>query len=159
MRERVTVRMTDDMISQLDAWISDVAVGRHVWLTADWQTSSEFDISAKLDGLTAGLERSSVVARIKLRGLASLAERVRLRDHLETQFAHEVRWLQLDLKDLHSKATDEDLSAIDTEGFLSEVAHRLSRMATGPDAEGRRAAAALERLYVEHLRAQRLGSS
>jgi len=139
--------------------VSDVAVGRHVWLTADWQTSSEFDISSKLDGLTAGLERSSVVARIKLRGLASLAERVQLRDHLEAEFAHEVRWLQLDLKDLHSRATDEDLSGIDAEGFLSEVAHRLSSKAAEPGAEGHRAAAALERLYVEHLRAQRLGSS
>jgi DNA repair exonuclease SbcCD nuclease subunit len=137
--------------------VSDVAVGRHVWLAADWQTSPEFDISAKLDSLTAGLERSSVVARIKLRGLVSLAERVQLRDQLEAEFAHEVRWLQLDLRDLHSRATDEDLSGIDAEGFLSEVAHRLSRKA-GPDAEGRRAAAALERLYVEHLRAQRLGS-
>jgi len=95
------------------------------------------------------------VARLKLSGRLSLAERVAVRDRLENGLAHEIRRLDLDVGDLSSRPTESDLSDIDVNGVLREATERLQAIAAEGGAEGRRAASALERLYIEHQRAQR----
>lgn len=82
-----------------------------------------------------------------------------MRDRLENGLAHEIRWLDLNLADLYARPTEHDLADIDANGVLREAAERLQSMAAEGDAQGRRAAAALERLYIEHQRAQRTGAS
>ena len=94
--------------------------------------------------------------RLRLSGLLSLAERVALRDRLESELAHEVRWLDLNLNDLYARPTDADLADIDANGVLRVAAERLQALSATEDAAGKRAAAALERLYVEQRRADRL---
>jgi hypothetical protein len=73
-------------------------------------------------------------------------------------FADEIRWLDLDLEDLYARPTEHDLSDIDLAGVLRHAAEQLQAMAAKGGLEGRRAAAALERLYVEHQLSQRLGT-
>jgi hypothetical protein len=117
------------------------------------------DLQPLLDGLAPGVERRRLVARLKIAGLLSLSGRVTVRDTLENGLDHEVRWLDLNLADLFARPTEHDLADIDANGVLREAAERLQAMAAEGTLDGRRAAAALERLYVEYQRAQRTGAA
>jgi hypothetical protein len=88
--------------------------------------------------------------------LLTLGERIVVRERLEAGLAHQVRWLDLSLTDLFARPTDNDLAEIDAQGVLREAAERLRALAGEPGEPGLRAMAALERLYVEHQKAQRL---
>lgn len=74
--------------------VTEIAVGRHVWLNEDWLISPTFDLDARLQALTRGFERNCVVARLKLRGVVSLAGRVglgrRQQEGSRRRGAHEV---------------------------------------------------------------------
>jgi hypothetical protein len=135
--------------------VEELAIGRYGWAMDDWTLSSAGDLDGLLAGLAPEVERRNLVARLRLSGRLSLAERVTVRDQLENGFAHEVRWLDLDVGDLSARPTESDLADIDVNGVLREATERLQTMAAEGGVEGRRAAAALERLYIEHRRAQR----
>lgn len=135
--------------------VGELAIGRYGWAVGDWTLAAAGDLDGLLAGLAPGVERPNLVARLKLSGRLSLAERVAVRDRLENGLAHEIRWLDLDVSDLSSRATESDLSDIDVNGVLREATERLQAMMAEGGPEGRRAAAALERLYLEHQRAQR----
>jgi len=139
--------------------VKELPIGRYTWLTEEWMVSQPEDISPRIAGLALGIERRHLVARLKIAGLLTLAGRVNVRDRLENGLAHEIRWLDLNLADLYARPTEHDLSDIDANGVLREAAEKLQSMAAENDATGRRAAAALERLYVEHQRAQRTAAS
>jgi DNA repair exonuclease SbcCD nuclease subunit len=139
--------------------VCDLPIGRYTWLAEDWMLSQVEDVDDRLASLAAGVERRHLVARLKIAGLLTLAGRVAVRDRLENGLAHEIRWLDLNLADLYARPTENDLADIDANGVLREAAERLQAMAAEGDAQGRRAAAALERLYVEHQRAQRTGAT
>jgi hypothetical protein len=136
-----------------------VPIGRYQWITDTWTLSTAGDLDAPLAALSAEHDLKHVVARIKLAGLLTLGERVAVRERLEAGLAHEVRWLDLYLTDLFARPTDNDLAEIDAQGVLREAAERLRVLAGEPDEQGLRAMAALERLYVEHQKAQRTGAS
>ncbi len=139
--------------------VTDLPIGRYTWLAEDWMLNQVEDIDDRLASLAAGVERRHLVARLKIAGLLTLAGRVAVRDRLENGLSHEIRWLDLNMADLYARPTEHDLADIDANGVLREAAERLQAMAAAGDAQGRRAAAALERLYVEHLRAQRTGAT
>jgi len=139
--------------------VTELPIGRYTWLAEDWMLNQVEDVDAQLASLGAGVERRHLVARLKIAGLLTLAGRVAVRDRLENGLAHEIRWLDLNLADLYARPTEHDLADIDANGVLREAAERLQLMAAEGDAQGRRAAAALERLYIEHQRAQRTGAS
>lgn len=117
------------------------------------------DLDARIAGLASGVARQDLVCRLRLSGLVTLAERVAVRRRLEDELAHEVRWLDLIADDLVTRPTDTDLSEIDTQGELHTAAVRLRALADAGGAEGRLANQALERLYVEQMRAQRTGEA
>lgn len=138
--------------------VEELAVGRYGWATGDWTLTEAAELEGLLAGLAPDVERRNLVARLTLSGRLSLAERIAVRDRLENGLAHEIRWLDLDVSDLSSRATASDLSDIDLNGVLREAAERLQAMAAEGGIEGRRAGAAMERLYIEHRRAQRGGA-
>ena len=78
-----------------------------------------------------------------------------MRERLESELGLETRWLDLDLQDLFAKPTADDLGDIDAHGVLRVAAERLLAMAKGSGPEAQLAGAALERLFVENLRAAR----
>ena len=131
--------------------------GRYHWEQCDWTVTSTEDLELQLRGLAPGIARNNVVARIKVSGLLSLAERVQVRDRLESQLANEVRWLDLLLGDLYANPTDNDLAEIDAQGVLRVAAEKLRAMATENGPSARQATVALERLYLEQQKTQRLG--
>ncbi len=136
--------------------IAQVEIGRYHWMSENWLLSSAAELDGLLANFAPGIEIQHLVLRLKLSGLLTLAERVALRDRLESELAHEVRWLDLNLDDLYARPTDADLADIDANGVLRVAAERLQVLSATDDAAGKRAAAALERLYVEQRRADRL---
>ena len=63
--------------------------------------------------------------------------------------------MRLDDRRLFSRPTAEDLDQIDRGGFVRAAAEELKRMAEeGNEEDGRIAAEALQRLYIEHMKLQ-----
>lgn len=139
--------------------LSPVRTGDHYWLQETWALSAARDVESRLEAVKTAHDLKRLVARIALSGVLTLGERVAARERLGDGLAHEVRWLDLREQDLFARPTDGDLADIDVNGVLRDAAERLRAMAAEPGPEGRRAAAALERLYVEHQRAVRAGSA
>ncbi len=136
--------------------VAQVGIGRYHWMSESWSLGSAAELDGLLADLAPDIERQHLVLRLKLSGLLTLGERVALRDRLENELANEVRWLDLNLDDLYARPPDADLAEIDANGVLRVAAERLQGLSATDDAAGKRAAAALERLYVEQRRADRL---
>lgn len=130
--------------------------GRYHWQFCDWTLASAEDLELQLRSLAPDVARNNLVARVKLSGLLTLAERVQVRERLEMQFANEVRWLDLQLGDLYARPTDNDLAEIDAHGVLRAAADRLRTLASQNGPTARQAGMALERLYLEQQKTQRL---
>ena len=138
--------------------LTAVRTADHHWLQETWTLSAAGDVEFRLEAVKTAHDLKRLVARIALSGVLTLGERVAARERLGGGLAHEVRWLDLREQDLFARPTDDDLTDIDVNGVLRNAAECLRAMAAEPGPEGRRAAAALERLYVEHQRAVRAGS-
>lgn len=139
--------------------VRELKTGRHRWEEAAWTLSTQEDLDPFLNGLARGTPRKDLVARLRLSGVVTLADRVAILDRLEGELANEIRWLDLYAGDLYARPTDHDLADIDANGVLREAAEQLQAMSAEGGTAGRRAAAALERLYVEHQRAQRMAGA
>jgi DNA repair exonuclease SbcCD nuclease subunit len=130
-------------------------LGRFAWRNEAWTLDGVASFDGQLGGLRAGADLARLVLRLKITGILSLADRVAVRERLESELGLEVRWLDLDLKDLFAKPTEDDLGDIDAHGVLRVAAERLLAMAKGEGNGARLASAALERMFVENLRAAR----
>ncbi len=139
----------------LEPQVEALPIGRHAWVEERWHLSGAEDIAPRIAALAPGIERKHLVARLHLSGSCRWPRRVTLRRLLEDGLAHEIRWLDLDLADLMTRPTETDLSEIDAHGELRDAAERLRAMAGGWRHRGPAGRAALERLYVELMRAQR----
>lgn len=135
--------------------LSHHPLGRFAWRNEAWTLDGVAGFDAQLGALRAGADLARLVLRLKVSGILGLAERVAVRERLESELGLEVRWLDLDLKDLFAKPTEDDLGDIDAHGVLRVAAERLLAMAKGEGPEARLASAALERMFVENLRAAR----
>lgn len=158
-REVTGVALLVDVSGHAPPQVTDLPIGRHHWIEENWTLSGTDDLDARIVALAPGVARQDLVCRLRLSGLVTLAERVAVRRRLEDELAHEVRWLDLLADDLVTRPTDTDLAEIDAQGELHAAAVRLRAMADAGGAEGRLAAAALERLYVEQMRAQKAGEA
>jgi DNA repair exonuclease SbcCD nuclease subunit len=136
--------------------ITSHKAGRYHWELGDWNLSTAEDLNTRLKELAPGVVRNNLVARLKLSGLLTLAERVQVRERLETELANEIRWLDLQMGDLYARPTDNDLADIDANGVLRDAADRLRSLASEGGPTARQASAALERLYIEQQKSQRV---
>lgn len=135
--------------------LSHHPLGRFTWRNEAWPIDGVLRLDANLRGLRAEADLSRLVLRLKVSGIVSLADRVTMRERLESELGLETRWLDLDLQDLFAKPTEDDLGDIDAHGVLRVAAERLLAMAKSSGPEAQLAGAALERLFVENLRAAR----
>ncbi|KAF0097331.1 MAG: sbcD [Rhodospirillaceae bacterium] len=125
------------------------------WRSEAWNIDSAARLDDQINGLRATADLSRLVLRLKVSGALSLAERVQVHERLNSELALDLRWLDVDLRDLFARPTPDDLGDIDAHGVLRMAAERLLVMAEGEGIEARRAAAALERMFVENKRAAR----
>jgi DNA repair exonuclease SbcCD nuclease subunit len=135
--------------------LSHHPLGRFTWLNETWTLDGVTGLDAQLGALRAEADLARLVLRLKVSGMLSLADRVAARERLESELGLEVRWLNLDLKDLFAKPTENDLGDIDAHGVLRVAAERLLEMVKEEGPQARLASAALERMFVENLRAAR----
>ena len=136
--------------------ITSHKTGRYRWVSGDWNLTTADDLTPHLRDLAPDIARHNLVVRIKLSGLLTLAERVQVRERLETELANEVRWLDVQMGDLYARPTDNDLADIDANGVLRVAADRLRALASEGGPTARQASAALERLYIEQQKSQRV---
>jgi DNA repair exonuclease SbcCD nuclease subunit len=139
--------------------VQEVPIGRYHWISEKLSLSNAADLDGFDANLAPGIERQNLVLRLRLSGLLTLAERVAVRERLESKLAHELRWLDLNTDDLHARPSDTDLADIEADGVLRIAAERLKALSMADDVVGKRAARALERLYIEQRRADRLETS
>ncbi len=133
---------------------------KYSWREAEWNPVSGLaDVEKRIEALRQQENLSRLVLRLHLSGLVGLSERVRIREHLESGLAHDVRWLDLQSDDLFVRPTQDELEEIDAHGVLRLVADRLQAITQRDGREGLVAMAALERLYVETLKARRRGDA
>ena len=89
-----------------------------------------------------------------LSGALSLAEREAFESRIQHGVGSALRVLRVDDAGLLSRPTEADLEAIEARSFVRAAADKLSACATNPnDPDQQIAAAALQRLYVLHMRA------
>jgi DNA repair exonuclease SbcCD nuclease subunit len=134
-----------------------VATGKYAWRQERWDVAHANDLLRQVTELRGVEDLARLVLRLEVTGVVGLSERVRIREVLESELGHEVRWLDLSLDDLYLRPTADDLGDIDAYGVLRSAADRLQAMASADSPDGRVASAALERLFVETLRARRRG--
>jgi hypothetical protein len=96
--------------------LSHHPLGRFTWRNETWPIDGVSGLDGHLRGLRAQADLSRLVLRLKVSGIVSLADRVAMRERLESELGLETRWLDLDLQDLFAKPTEDDLGDIDAHG-------------------------------------------
>lgn len=132
--------------------VEAVPVGHYTWKQFDHMVSGEQDALALNGILTAERGTDRLVASLILRGVVDLATRRHIEEILER---HRARFhiLKIDDSELVATPSDQDLDQIDTMGFIRSAIDTLRTKANSPsDNESQIARAALQKLYVEHLR-------
>ncbi len=133
--------------------LEKVHVGRFRWLQREWVVNDLVDFERELRDLRATIDPASTLLQLELTGTSSLADRVAMRGIAEDDLAHALRWLGYDDDGLTPIPTKDDIGAIDMQGVLAAAAARLSAAVETGGSDGALAARALERLYVEAIRA------
>lgn len=133
--------------------VERVETGRFRWLERRWEVSSHSDFDHEVGELRGSIDQASTLLRLVLSGTASLADRVAVQEACADDLAHALRWFDVDDTSLIAKPTDEDIAAIDMQGTLAAATLSLKARVEAGGADQAIAAAALERLYVEAIRA------
>ena len=130
-----------------------IQTASHAWSRLQWTLNSFDDFNREIAALASGSDLSRLVLKLHIDGIVSLAERAAIETKLRDDLAHQVHWLDLDMGRLVVQPTQDDLSTIDAQGVLRVAAERLKAMSEQGGSEAARAMAALNRLYLEQIRA------
>lgn len=135
--------------------LETVTTGKYRWLARAWDLNGADDFNRSLDALRGEGALANILVSLKLTGVVNLFERVAITALLDDQLAHELRHLDVDASSLSLRPTAEDVAQIEVQGALAGAVAALQALAdtAGPDAGF--AIAALERLYVEALKAEK----
>ena len=115
--------------------------------------ATDIDIlETRLRSLSSDL--GAVLVWLNVSGALSLAEREAFESRIQHGVGSALRVLRLDDAGLVPRPTSADLETIDHAGFVRTAADQLAARAADPnDPEQDIAAAALQRLYLLHMRA------
>ena len=148
------------LVVQLDgprapAIVTRHRTGRFAWrrIEATLHNATDIDIlETRLRGLSADL--ATVLVWLRVSGALSLAEREAFESRIQHGVGSALRVLRVDDAGLLTRPTEADLEAIEARSFVRAAADKLSACATNSnDPDQQIAAAALQRLYVLHMRA------
>ena len=136
--------------------VTPVTTGHYIWhlidriLTEDAQVDQ---MAAELQAIEPDLSRT--VVRLRASGTLSLGGRKHFEEHVTERFGAAVAGFRLEQEQLIPMPTEADLDEIDQAGFVRVAANRLRALAADPTdpARARVASLALNRLYLEHIRA------
>jgi DNA repair exonuclease SbcCD nuclease subunit len=133
--------------------IERVETGRYRWLERSWALAGLDDFERELRDLRASVDQASTLVRLVLSGTLSLADRVAVGRTCSDDLSHALRWLDVDDTGVTAQPTEDDIAAIDIQGALATATLLLKARVDAGGADHPIAAAALERLYVEAIRA------
>ena len=133
--------------------IETVETGRFRWLERNWKLANLDDFERELRALRASVDQAFTLVRLVLSGTLSLADRVAVGRTCSDELSHALRWLDVDDASLTAQPTEDDIAAIDIQGALATATLLLKARVDAGGADHPVAAAALERLYVEAIRA------
>lgn len=136
--------------------VERIETGRFHWLQRQWRISDTVDFAAERAKLEAEVDPVRTLLRLELSGAISIAERAAVIAQAEGDLSDALRWCEIDDRELLGRPTEDDLAAMSVEGTLGAAARLLQAdcQVGGPDVAV--AAKALERLYVETIRAGEL---
>jgi DNA repair exonuclease SbcCD nuclease subunit len=132
--------------------VERIAAGRFAWRTLSFRISGQQDLAALEAALDGEAAPDRLVLRLILEGAVDLATRAAL-DELCARWEARLLHLRLEDKGLIAEASEDDLDRIDQTGFVRAAIERLRALQRDPAHPNRaHAAAALQRLYLEHVR-------
>ena len=135
--------------------VTPIQTGCYTWTTVSEQVNCRNDIkhlARKLRGSFDNLDR--VLVRLSLEGALSLEDRLYFQEQIVDSVSAAFCFMRIDDHRLFPRPTDEDLNRIDRGGFVRAAAEELKRVAEEGNGDSDIAAAALERLFVEHMKLQ-----
>lgn len=153
-REDVGSVIVADVASGDPPKLERVETGRYRWLAQQWEVTSAEDSARLLGSLRRDHDLAKTLLDLKLNGAASLADRISILGVLNDELAHELRWLGVASDQLVPRPTADDLANIDVQGTLAAAASALQAQIDLGGAGSALAGVALERLYIEAVRAR-----
>ena len=135
--------------------VTSIPTGQYTWVRHSEQIGSHADIdhlAEKLRGTADELDR--VLVHLDVEGALSLEDRQYFQEQIVDGVSAALCFMRVDDRRLFAKPTAEDLDRIDRGGFVRTAAEQLKRLADEGEGDGGIAAAALERLFVEHMKLQ-----
>lgn len=132
--------------------IETIPVAQYSWKQFDYTVSGNEDVFALDEVLKSELEAERMVVSLTLRGAIDLAVRRQIEEIIEKHRAR-FHFLKVEDDELVATPSNQDLDGIDTMGFVRSAIDKLLTKANDPsNSESETARAALQKLYVEHLR-------
>ena len=135
--------------------VTPVPTGHFTWKRLSERVGSRADIdhlARKLRDSPGELDRTLV--HLDVEGALSLDDRRYFQEEIVDGVSAAFCVMRVDDRRLFPTPTDEDLNRIDRGGFVRAAAEELKQLAEEGGSEGGVAAAALERLFVEHMKLQ-----
>ena len=132
--------------------VQSLSTGQYTWTSLSEQINSRTDIDHLAENLRgSGGELNRVLVDLKVEGALSLEDRQYFHEEIIDGVSAALCFMRVDESRLFSQPTTEDLDRIDRGGFVRRAAEHLERLSKeGSEAEKGLAAAALQRLYIEH---------
>lgn len=134
--------------------VTPISTGTHTWAKISEQINSRAEIdhlATKLRSIGDNLDR--ILIDLSVEGAVSLEDGEYFEEVIMGDVSAALCHLRVDDRRLVPEPTDEDLDRIDRGGFVRTAAEELKRL-TETENDGGIAAAALKRLYVEHMKLQ-----
>ncbi len=135
--------------------VTPIPTGNYSWTKLSEQINTRADIdylSEKLRDSTDQPDR--VLIHLSVEGALSLESRQHFQEQIVDGVSAAFCFMRVDDRRLFSQPTAEDLDQIDRGGFVRTAAEELKRLAEEGEGDGGVAAAALQRLYIEHMKLQ-----
>lgn len=133
--------------------VQRIDTGRFNWLKEVWRLADAADFLAERTRLVAEVDPARTLLRLELVGSIGIAERAAIIAEAEGDLANSLRWCEIDDSELLGHPTQDDLAAMTIEGTLGTAARLLQADCDRGGPEAMVAVRALERLYIETIRA------
>ena len=135
--------------------VTPIPTGQYKWIEVSEQINNEAEIdrlAGKLRNSAGELDRALV--HLSVEGAVSLENRQHFQEKIIDGVSAAFCFMRIDDRRLFPQPTAEDMDRIDRGGFVRAAADELKRLAEERGEHSGIAAAALERLYVEHMKLQ-----
>ena len=135
--------------------VTPIPTGDYTWKRLSEQVYGRADIDYLAEKLRDSAdELHRVLIQLSVEGALSLEDRQYFHERIVDGVSAAFCFMRIDDRRLFPQPTAEDLDRIDRGGFVRTAAEELKRLAKESEGGGGIAAAALQRLYIEHMKLQ-----